>query len=196
MRGLYRTGLIGAFVLQVALLGYMIADRAMLLTNGKEIRLAVIPVDPRDMVRGDYVTLSYDISRIHSGRVLGDGLFVSGQTVFVTLEEDAAGAWKAVAMHERAPASGTYLRGVVERWASVTAEPGDDCSDTHDTCSAYDIAYNIEQFFVPEGTGREIEAMRNDQRVAVDVAVAGDGRAALKRLLIDGKVTYDEPLFW
>ncbi len=196
MSGLYRYGLIGAFVLQVGLLGYMIADRALLLQNGKEIRLSVIPVDPRDMLRGDYVVLSYDLSRIHSGRVLGDDVFVNDQTVYVTIEQDASGAWKPVAMHETPPAAGTFLRGTVVRWAEVSAEPGDDCSASNGNCAGYDIDYNIEKFFVPEGTGREIENLRNDQRVAVDVAVAGNGQAALKRLLVDGVARYDEPLLW
>ena len=41
---------------------------------------------------------------------------------------------------------------------------------------------------MPEGTGRELEKLRNDQKVSVDVAVAERGRAALKRLLVDGEV--------
>ena len=35
------------------------------------IRLAVIPVDPRDFFRGDYVILSYGISRLDAGALEG-----------------------------------------------------------------------------------------------------------------------------
>jgi uncharacterized membrane-anchored protein len=69
MSGRYRTGLIAAFIVQVLLLGWIIADRALLIENGREIRLAVIPIDPRDLFLGDYVTLRYDISRVHAGSV-------------------------------------------------------------------------------------------------------------------------------
>jgi len=47
---------------------------------------------------------------------------------------------------------------------------------------------------VPEGTGRELEALHNGDHLAVDVALGADGRAALKRLLVDGTPRYEEPL--
>ena len=49
---------------QIGFLGWMIAGRAALLRNGQEVLLKVEPVDPRDLLRGDYVRLGYEISRI------------------------------------------------------------------------------------------------------------------------------------
>lgn len=193
----YLWGLAAAFVVQVALLGWMIADRAMLLRNGQEIRLAVVPVDPRDLFLGDYVILNYDISRIHSGRVAGDNQFFHGETIYVTIAEAEPGDWQATAITHEPPADGVYLRGTIARIADVEPEPGSDCADGLaglGGCVGIDVEYNLERFYVPEGTGRAIEDMRNDQRVSVDVAVGADGRAALKRLLVDGEVRYDEPL--
>ncbi len=195
MRPSYRYGLIGALVLQLGLLGYIVYDHAALLRDGKEIRLQVIPIDPRDLLRGDYVVLSYDFSRIHSGRVRVDQQFYTDDTVYVTIAEEGE-RWKATAIDAKRPSEGVFLRGTVVRWSNVSAEAGDDCRETGNQCSGYDIDFNIEKFFVPEGTGLEIENIRNDQRVSVDVAVASDGRAALKRLLIDGVPRYEEPLFW
>ena len=48
---------------------------------------------------------------------------------------------------------------------------------------------------VPQGEGRAIEQARNEGKVAIVAAVAPDGRAAIKRLLLDGKPVYDEPWF-
>ena len=48
---------------------------------------------------------------------------------------------------------------------------------------------------MPEGTGHALENLRNDQHLSVDVAVADDGRAALQRLLVDGKPQYEEGLY-
>ena len=48
---------------QAAVLGWMIWERTSLLSNGREVVLEVIPVDPRSLFRGDYVILGYDISR-------------------------------------------------------------------------------------------------------------------------------------
>lgn len=190
MTGRYRYGLVAAFVLQVALLGWMIADRALLLINGREIRLAVIPVDPRDLFRGDYVILSYDISRIESPEVPTEAAINWGDTVYVTIEDGADG-WRATAISPVQPNGGTFLRGTA---TSISSESGGDCPPIVG-CMTYLVDYNLEQFFVPEGTGREIENLRNDQRVSVDVALADDGRAALKRLLVDGAVRFEEGLY-
>ena len=62
-------------------------------------------------------------------------------------------------------------------------------------CDVYEVDYGLDKFFVPEGTGREIEQLRNDQKVSVDVAVDNDGRSALKRLLVDNRVLYREPTY-
>ncbi len=184
----FRWGLLAAFVLQTALLAWMIVDRALLLKNGKEVRLSVIPVDPRDLLRGDYVILSYPISRIASDQVEGDDEFYYYEPIYVTIVEAPAG-WMATAIHKAPPAEGIYLKGFVESYNTREACEG------VTTCSDYQVAYNLEQFFVPEGEGRELETLRNDQRMSVDVAVAENGRAALKRLLVDGEVRYEEELY-
>ena len=185
----YRVGIVLAFVLQVGLLGWLVADRAMLLQNGKEIRLAVVPVDPHDLLRGDYVVLNYAISRIRNDAVAGDDAFLLQDPIYVTLTE-ANGAWTASAISHAEPAAGPFLRGIVDE---VTDESGS-CAGV-DKCQAYAITYNLEKFFVPEGAGRALEALRNDQHVSVDVAVATDGRAALKRLLVDGEPRYEDGLY-
>jgi uncharacterized membrane-anchored protein len=48
---------------------------------------------------------------------------------------------------------------------------------------------------VPEGNGRELEALARDKKLAAVVAVDGGGHAAIKGLMIDGKLAYEEPLF-
>ncbi|EAB6717932.1 hypothetical protein DUP91_26775, partial [Salmonella enterica subsp. enterica] len=46
-------------LLQVGFLGWMIQGRAAILRDGREVLLRVQPVDPRDLLRGDYVVMSY-----------------------------------------------------------------------------------------------------------------------------------------
>jgi uncharacterized membrane-anchored protein len=189
----YRLGVILAFILQVGLLGWLVADRALLIANGKEIRLDVVPVDPADLFRGDYVTLTYTISRIASTRVDGDNDFAWQDPIYVTIvqdgTDDSAGGWKATAISHEPPASGVYLKGTVRD--TSTSGP---CTGVSE-CTVYSVDYNLEQWFVPEGTGRDLEQLRNDQKISVDVAVAKNGRAALKRLLVDGQVKYVEGLY-
>ena len=176
-------GLAAAFLLQAALLAWLIVDRALVLARGTEIRLATVPVDPRDLFRGDYVVLSYPISNLRSDQLEATDEFSVGQTIYVSLREDA-GTWKAVAVRHSRPGGVPVLKG------RVTGS-----SDCGGSCRTYGVDYNLEKFFVPEAKGREIERLRNDRRVQVDVAVASTGRAALKRLLIDGAVRYEDTLF-
>jgi uncharacterized membrane-anchored protein len=179
----YAFGLVLAFVLQAGLLGWIVMDRAMLLQHGKEVRLAVIPVDPHDLFRGDYVVLNYDISLIRSDAIAGDDAFNEGDAIYVSLGDDGKGTRIA---HARPP-RGTSLKGSV-----TDAHARNDCVGQA-TCWTYRVDYNLEKFFVPEGMGRELETLRNEQKISVDVAVADDGRAALKRLLVDGQPRFEEP---
>jgi uncharacterized membrane-anchored protein len=185
---LFRWALLAAFVLQTGLLAWMIADRALLLSHGKEVRLQVVPVDPRDLLRGDYVTLAYPMSRLRNDEIEGDDDFRFGQPIYVTLREGSDG-WEATAINHAPPADGMFLKGTVE-----DSYGRDDCQ-VSTPCQELRVSYNLEQFFVPEGEGRELETLRNDQRISADVAVADSGRAALKRLLVDGEVRYEESLY-
>jgi uncharacterized membrane-anchored protein len=180
----YALGVAIAFVLQAALLGWIVADRALLLEHGKEVRLAVIPVDPHDLFRGDYVVLNYAASLMKSDIVPNDGAFNLGDTAYVSLAADG----RPTAMAHKPPAGGTFLKGTVSDATEVTT-----CSSGATSCRSYRVDYNLEKFFVPEGTGRELETLRNDQKISVDIAVAGDGRAALKRLNVDGRPRFEEP---
>ena len=78
-------GMTLAFAVQAGLLGGMVLDRALLLARGMEIRLSVIPVDPRDLLRGDYVDLSYALSRLSPDRIEGGEALSVDQTIYVTL---------------------------------------------------------------------------------------------------------------
>jgi uncharacterized membrane-anchored protein len=187
-------GFVLAFALQGLLLFYMIGDRAWLLARGTDVRLAVVPVDPRDILRGDYVILSYDLSMLDAQELAGDDEFDWGDTIYVTIEKKPDGdTWQAVAITHARPEGRIALRGTVEDVRDETdrGEGQPRCAD----CKRYGVAYGLEQFFVPEGKGRELERLRNDQRMEVDVAVSGGGRAALKRLLVDGAPVYEDPLF-
>ena len=185
----YRLGVVLAFVLQAGLIAWLVADRAMLIANGKEIRLAVVPIDPADLFRGDFVTLTYLISRIASIAVDGDDDFTFADPIYVTLGDDGAGGWKATAISHARPPAGVFLKGMVQ-----DVGYGGACAGVSE-CALYTVGYNLEQWFVPEGTGHDLEKLRNDQKISVDVAVASDGRAALKRLLVDGQVKYVEGLY-
>ena len=74
-----------AILLQCALLVLMVADRVRILREGREVTLQTRPVDPRDLLRGDYVVLGYDISQLPAGALAGPADGRANPVVFVKL---------------------------------------------------------------------------------------------------------------
>src|SRR5258708_3321650 len=92
-----------------------VVQRARVFRRGREVRFEVVPVDPLDLFRGDYVVLDYRIGTVEMPRD-GTTPFTRGQQVFVTLRPDESNRFKAVAISaERPVVSGTdiVISGVV-----------------------------------------------------------------------------------
>ena len=187
---------------QLVFLGSMIANRITLLNSDNVVTLKTAPVDPRDVFRGDYVVLRYTISNIALTAYKGTNDLSKGDTVYVELSRDKSGTWDAVALNTKMmePAAGNHIiRGRIthidERSPQLTPQRTKPREAPCPLCGTAQISYGIESYFVPEGTGHDIEKSRNDTELTVDVALADDGEAAIKSLSMDGKTIYDEPLF-
>ena len=88
-----------AVLLQCVLLVLMVADRMQILREGREVTLQTQPVDPRDLLRGDYVVLRYDISQLPAGTLAGQPAAERKPVVFVKLAPNANGLYEAVSVH-------------------------------------------------------------------------------------------------
>jgi uncharacterized membrane-anchored protein len=181
-----------AILLQCVLLVLMVADRMQILREGREVTLQTQPVDPRDLLRGDYVVLSYDISQLAAGALAGQPTAERNPIVFVKLAPNANGLYEAVSVHAEpvaVTAPEVLIRGRV-------AYSGGACGSTGRTfCDKLQIKYSLESYFVPEGEGKKLEQARNQQKLRVVAAVLPSGRAAIKRLLLDGQPVYEEPWY-
>jgi uncharacterized membrane-anchored protein len=169
-------------LVQTGVLGQMVVSRMQHLQNGREIVLKAVPVDPRSLFRGDYVILNYDISRVP--RTGGDELR-NGDVRYVTLIETGVG-WRLKRTSLSYPAA-VAPGEVVLRGEVINAWPGD-------TGTTVELHYGIESYFVPEGQGLELEQKVRTGDLKVIVAVDAGGKAAIKGLVLDGTVRYDEPL--
>jgi uncharacterized membrane-anchored protein len=180
-----------AGLIQIGLIAAIVVKRASILRDGTEVTLDTRPVDPRDILRGDYVRLGYTISTVRLGALEGTRSNGRDTSIFVKLAPQPSGFYGVVSAHlEPVPlaAGEVLIKGRVTR--------GYDCGPRSDAfCSTATVTYGLERFFVPEGEGRAIESARNEGKVSVVAAVSPGGRAAIKRLLIDGKPVYDEPSF-
>jgi uncharacterized membrane-anchored protein len=181
-----------AALIQLVLLALMIADRVQILRDGVEVTLQTRSLDPRDLLRGDYVTLGYDISQLPAGPLAGQPASGRNPIVFVKLAPDAEGIFKAVSVHAEPVAVTSpevLIRGRVVRY-------GASCGlGSRAFCDKLQIRYNLESYFVPEGEGGKFDQTRIGHKLMVVAAVLPSGRAAIKRLLLDGEPVYDEPWF-
>jgi uncharacterized membrane-anchored protein len=191
VRRIPKTVLFGVAVLiQVVLLAAMVIDRAQILRNGAEVTLQTRPVDPRDFLRGDYVVLRYDISDVSAGALKDQPSAGWGETVYVKIAPNRDGIHEAVSVHNEAvtvTGPEVLIRGRVVF--------GENCRSMRTACTKLGLRYNIEKYFVPEGEGRKLEDLRNQRKLTVVAAVLPSGRAAIKRLLVDGEAIYEEPWF-
>ena len=172
---------------QTAALGYMIESRASILRSGRDVLLKTVPVDPRDLLRGDYVILSYDISRLQPELFKGAIPTQSGEVVlYVRLEKQPDGFWTATeASFQPLPPAGD---SVILRSLPFSYYPSS-------PPSAVNVDYGIERFYVPEGEGRTLEEARNAEALSVNIRVDGKGRAQIREIAVNGSPVYEEPLY-
>ncbi len=143
------------------------------LRSGQVICLETRPVDPRDLIRGDFVMLNYKISDLDRGlfRPPLSQTLEAGRTVWVALEPQGRFYVPVQASLQRIQPTGqqVVLKGKVENlWGDATTRP------VH-------VIYGLEQYFVREGTGTP------HGKLTVNVAVPASGQASIKEVFLDGR---------
>ncbi len=167
-------------LLMTGILGSMVQDRVSLLKTGREIELPIIPVDPRDLFKGDFTRMAYgEVSRLDKALLpkLDDNR--TRQQVYVTLEQGAADAWRPVAVTTSAP------KDLKPNQVALAGKTGPRDGGL--------VRYGLERYYVPEGTGGRIEDMARKGKLSAIVAVDGKGRAAIKGLVFEGRRIHNEP---
>jgi uncharacterized membrane-anchored protein len=173
IKGHERLVLLAAAAFQAIFLVAMISLRVTPLLAGDTVFVRVVPVDPRDLFRGDYVILGYDFSRVPPAGIEGleesygqDKQQWLGLSVYVTLAPEPDGKhWRAEKFSISQPTSGKYLRGRITGPAR--------------------LEFGIEAYYLQEGQGFKYEEAMRDHRLAAEIAVTADGHAALRGLRIE-----------
>ncbi len=100
-------------LLQVLLLAAIIGYRQYWVMTGDRILLKSAPVDPRDIFRGDYVTLAYDISTIDLDKLgAGEG-FKRNDTVYAVLDKKDDGSYHLNSVSRTMPSGRKFIQGRV-----------------------------------------------------------------------------------
>jgi len=152
-------------IMQLLFIGTQIATSEHALTTGTQVKLELQPLDPRSIMQGDYVDLSYTISTLNENpwgsqwENRWDKDLHVGQRMKLVLSPDAQGIYQFKEMYEGQPiaADEVIINGKYQGWR---------------------IMFGIEHYFVPEGTGFEVEQSMN----YAYVRIASNGNAILERL--------------
>lgn len=179
-------GAVLAALIQSGLLYAGIEKRASILRSGKEVVVQTEPLDPRDLMRGDYVILGYDFSSIERSKFIGHPVDGS-QAVYIVLKSGADGS------SEMSRAGFVPFADLAADEVQLQGEALYSISDNAD--STVQARFGIERYYVPEGQGHAIEDAQRERRITAVIAVTPSGQAQIKALRDDGKPLYDEPLY-
>lgn len=150
----------------------------MVRSTAPVLRLKTRPADPRDLLRGDYMTLNYEISRhpAPAGWTAGQNA-----TVYVVFKlTDGYGVIDEILLHEPPPGDPRLCAQAVADHRATWSDPFSSPAATKP--AELRLTYGIEQFFVPEGKGTP-----HFQTLEADVSVSPTRRLYLRRVLVDGK---------
>ncbi len=143
--------------------GWLVVIISMILYNvlpiltGTEVLLEIKPIDPRDLLRGDYVTLKYAVSQVYMRDKIGKDVIVVLKT-----DENNVAQIDYIEDFSSNVKGKLYLRGKVRKNG---------------------IKYGIESYFVKEKTGREIERKINSSSKSyARVKIASNGKAKVTGL--------------
>jgi uncharacterized membrane-anchored protein len=144
------------------------------LATGKVILLETARIDPRDLLRGDYLILNYKISdvpeNLFSPPVMKE--LPAGTKIFVALAPATNQFYVVVRASTNAfvPAADEVLlsgNSAGPRWNAAT--------------NTIHIEYGLERFYVAEGTGNPTG------KLTAQVVVPASGRGRVKEVFVDGK---------
>lgn len=172
-----------AIVVQLTIILGMIFFKAVVLTSGTGVVLKIEPIEPRDPLRGDYLTFQYNISHLDY-RLFGKDRVRAGDTVYVILRRGRK-YWVARRAQKTKPIAdnqvfikGKVVSGEQESW--VGAIPWQRLGGAR-----VRVIYGIEEYYLPEGKARGFSF--RGREVVAKVFVDESGNALLKQIYVDGK---------
>lgn len=100
-------------LLQVLLLAGIIAYRESRVSSGERVLLRTVPVDPRDIFRGDYVSLVYEISTLDLDELGVKAIepYNRNEKVYVLLEKKDDGTFVASSVSKSIPSGRRFIQG-------------------------------------------------------------------------------------
>jgi uncharacterized membrane-anchored protein len=166
--------MIGLVLVQVLFLAGLALSHYAVGWYGKEIRLQTVPIDPKDLLYGDYVVLNYDINQIKASLWKGKAYLQQGKTLYVVLrpnEKSMNGTYDAVGIYDKKPSA---------QKDEVILMGRSNYSD-NDTIH---VQYGLETYYISENTGKELEKKASKGVLVTKVKVAPWGNAVIEDIVL------------
>tara|TARA_B110000114_G_scaffold145359_1_gene154435 strand:- start:9558 stop:10088 length:531 start_codon:yes stop_codon:yes gene_type:complete len=164
-----------AVALQIVIVAGLVANAAMPLWTGTEIRLKTIPVDPRSMFRGNYTQLNYDIGQLPDNALEEYRYLRIGERVYVSLKLTDSGIYSFLSASLDKPSTGVFIRGRLKN-----------------RYSPYRVNYGVNAFFAPKSKAIQLTKDLVQGGVAV-LMVTDSGRAALSNVVANPPKDENQP---
>lgn len=164
---------------QLAVPVWMIAGQERILREGAVYRFRTAPVDPYDIFRGRYVSLTTE-AESRPVKVPGGMQFRRGQDAYLQLSVDKDGYTQIAGAYPSPPSGGDYIRG------GVRHQYGDQLS----------VKLPFDRYYLNEKNAPEAERLyreagrQDEQETYIQVRILR-GDARIEALIIDG-VPVDE----
>lgn len=168
-----------AVAAQLLVLAWMAGEREWILRTGQVVYLRTAPVDPRDLFRGDFVRLHYEINNVRAENLDSPAAAAPGrkrhEVMYTRLQPAGEGLYDAAGTGTVQPTEGLFIRGRTEdSWRLGWRGAGHTL-----------VKYGIEQLFVEQGTGHAIEQRRGTRGelqvpMEVEVAIGRSGTAVIR----------------
>jgi len=121
------------------------------------------PVDPFDILRGQYMTIGYEVNRLVN--ITGVSEQDIGKTIFVKLKEDNLGISRPDGIYFDKPETGDFIKGEIK--------------SVHE--NSVNVEYGIENYFF------ERDAFIDTRNMTVEVKIGSSGQARISKLLQNGE---------
>lgn len=164
--------LLMALLIPVLFILGMTLKPVMTLQFGQTIQLQTQPVDPKDLFRGDYIDLFYDMNQLEIKDGNLEGLptdyneeNLRGKTVYALLKPSADHKTYEVSRYTMSsPKDGIYLKGSIN-YAYLN---GSSSAKDH---LILNIDFGIDRYFIEENTGTDLENASREGKVLVTLKV-------------------------
>jgi uncharacterized membrane-anchored protein len=209
----------GLLALQVLPSAWLAWEQTQRLDHGRPVALAVETRDPRDLLRGEYSVLAYEIGRLQGVRTgtkpPGCDLAArescrleAGRVVYLRLSVDAQGIHRpeevlfappkddALVIRGRLRSATLVRQGApLSPRGRVGGQPPEVATCPHPACFTGTVSYGIEHWYGAQGVPAKLDrTARKD--VLVTARVASDGAAVIDGITVAGETFAKTARLW